>query len=127
MVSLPSSILSRICRRAASSLCERSLPCPPVVRQQRTRIPTMVLKPFRMGSEVEYSMSSRQPNARLLREQYHEWLLNAIRGEHRWLPDISTPSGIYIDNGARYYLDCGCHNEFSSPELSTPREIAVYD
>ncbi len=43
------------------------------------------------------------------------------------MPDIRNPSGIYIDNGSRYYLDSGNHNEFCTPELSTPRQIAVYD
>ncbi|MCH8921535.1 MAG: proteasome accessory factor PafA2 family protein [Planctomycetes bacterium] len=41
--------------------------------------------------------------------------------------ESGAPTGIYIDNGSRYYLDSGDHNEVSSPELSTPRQIAVYD
>jgi hypothetical protein len=87
----------------------------------------MTLKPFLMGAEVEYSMSSPAPQASARRGQIHHWLLDAIRSEHPWLADIRTPTGIYIDNGSRYYLDAGNHNEFSSPELSTPRQVAVYD
>jgi hypothetical protein len=80
-----------------------------------------------MGAEVEYSMSSASLQAIARRGQLHHWLLDAVRAEHRWLADIRTPTGIYIDNGSRYYLDAGNHNEFSSPELSNPRQIAVYD
>jgi hypothetical protein len=87
----------------------------------------MTAKPMLMGAEVEYSMSSPHIQTRSGRAQLHEWLLDAIRTEHRWLMDIRTPSGIYFDNGSRYYLDSGNHNEFSSPELSTPRQVAVYD
>jgi|CXWL01.1.fsa_nt_gi hypothetical protein len=84
-------------------------------------------KPFLMGAEVEYSMPSVQPHRGVRFRPFHNLLLDAMRAEHAWLPDIRSPHGIYIDNGSRYYLDAGNHNEFSSPELSTPRQIAVYD
>lgn len=102
----------------------------------------MPLKPLLMGAEVEYSMPSRFPSGnpqrgtsssrrlarmRLRGSRCHSLLLEAIREEHHWLPDIRSPGGIYIDNGSRYYLDSGNHNEFSSPELSTPRQVAIYD
>ncbi len=87
----------------------------------------MVKKPLLMGAEVEYSTSGAQPQATRRSPRFHSLLLDAIRGKHRWLPDLHNASGIYIDNGSRYYLDSGNHNEFSSPELSTPRQIAVYD
>jgi hypothetical protein len=83
----------------------------------------MTAKPFLMGSEVEYSMPVRRDRARA----YHTLMLDAIRGEHDWLRDIRAASGIYIDNGSRYYLDSGNHNEFSSPEVHEPRQIALYD
>ncbi len=87
----------------------------------------MTLKPMLMGAEVEYSMSSRQVQTRSRRDELHERLLKAICRDHRWLKDYRSSTGIYIDNGSRYYLDAGHHNEFSSPELSTPRQVAVYD
>ena len=85
------------------------------------------MKPFLMGAEVEYSMPSTSPEFSRWVPRFHSLLLSAIRGEHHWLPDIRDSGGIYIDNGSRYYLDSGNHNEFCSPELSTPRQIAVYD
>lgn len=86
----------------------------------------MAMKRFLMGAEVEYSMSvpAQQGNRR---RDLHKLLLGAIRQRHASLPDIRAPTGVYIDNGSRYYLDSGYHNEFSSPEVSTPRQIAVYD
>ncbi len=98
---------------------------------QRTRCartePAMKTKFFLMGSEVEYSMSGPQRHSRYHRGRYHELLLAEIQKTHRWLTDIHGSNGIYLDNGARYYLDSGYHNEFSSPEVYTPRQIATYD
>jgi Pup-ligase protein len=85
------------------------------------------VKPFLMGAEVEYSMSATQAGRPISRQQVHELLLAAVRSDHRWLPDARSTAGIYIDNGSRYYLDTGAHNELSSPELSSPRQVAVYD
>ena len=87
----------------------------------------MATKPFLMGAEVEYSMSNSRVEHRSRLLHLHEWMLEAIRTEHHWLQDAHTATGIYLDNGSRYYLDTGYHNEFSSPELTTPRQIAVYD
>ncbi len=87
----------------------------------------METKPLLMGSEVEYSMPNSRPPASQRMADYHTLLLDAIRADHAWLPDIRNGSGIYLDNGSRYYLDSGNHNEFSSPEVSTPRQIAIYD
>lgn len=87
----------------------------------------MTTRPFLMGAEVEYSMSSSQLQPGSERVELHVRLLEAIRHAHRWLPDCHAPSGVFLDNASRYYLDTGCHNEFSSPEVFTPRQIAIYD
>lgn len=87
----------------------------------------METKPLLMGFEVEYSMAISPRHSGRSHSSPHMLLLNAIRAEHHWLPDIRGPGGCYIDNAARYYLDSGNHNEFCSPELSSPRQIAVYD
>ena len=84
-------------------------------------------KSFLMGAEVEYSMSCPAAQTRGRRKGLYVQLLEAVKAEHQWLPDLRSSKGVYIDNGSRYYLDSGNHNELSSPELQTPREIAVYD
>jgi len=86
----------------------------------------MAMKQFLMGAEVEYSMSVPAQQASR-RGELHNMLLAAICQRHASLPDVRAPTGVYLDNGSRYYLDSGYHNEFSSPELSTPRQVAVYD
>ena len=87
----------------------------------------MKIDSFLMGSEVEYSLSGRPHHSRFHRIRYHELLLEEMQKSHRWLTDIRGSSGVYLDNGSRYYLDSGCHNEFSSPEVLTPQQIATYD
>jgi len=84
-------------------------------------------KPFLMGAEVEYSMSVAQRPDEHSRVYLHLQLLDAIRAVHHWLDDCHAESGLYLDNGSRYYLDAGCHNEFSSPELFAPQQVATYD
>jgi len=81
---------------------------------------TTKTKPFLMGGECEYSMADAAPNGRSRQPHCHHQLLGAIRQLHRWLPDVRTPTGVYIDNGSRYYLDSGNHNELSSPEVALP-------
>ena len=71
----------------------------------------MANKPFLMGAEVEYSMSSAEPQSAGRRGQLHRWLLDAIREKYDWLHDLQSPAGIYLGNGSRYYLDSGNHNE----------------
>ena len=87
----------------------------------------MVMKPILMDEEMEYSMSAAPESGGNRRGEFHNLMLDAIRGQHAWLPDVRTPTGIYLENGSRYYLDSGYHNEFSSPEVASPREIAIYD
>lgn len=87
----------------------------------------MIMKPFLMGSEVEGSLSVSPLERRTCRSILHQWILDEIRREHRWLNDCQSSAGIYLDNGSRYYLDSGEHNEFSSPEVFNPRQIATYD
>ena len=42
------------------------------------------------------------------------------------LPDTSAANGMYLANGARFYVDCGLHPEMTTPECTTPWELARY-
>ncbi len=86
-----------------------------------------MMKPLLMGAETEYSMSGRLGNQKLSPEQVYDLLLPAIRRRHKWLRDLRSPLGLYLENGSRYYLDTGAHNEFCTPELTSPRQVACYD
>lgn len=94
---------------------------------QTESVSKMIQKPLAMGAEVEYSMSAGNRGVSTRKNRLHGRMLDAIAGRHRWLPDLHSPYGIYLDNGSRYYLDSGYHNEFCTPEVETPRQIAIYD
>lgn len=52
-------------------------------------------------------------------------LLNAAR---RILPCARglSQSGVFLGNASRFYIDCGAHPEFCTPEVSTPQEAVAY-
>src|SRR5215211_2578185 len=41
--------------------------------------------------------------------------------------DPVTSPGQYLENGARFYLDCGDHPEYATPECSTPLDLLAAD
>ena len=59
----------------------------------------MAMKPILMGAEVEYSMSAASESGGNRRGEFHNLMLDAIRGQQAWLPDVRTPTGIYLENG----------------------------
>ena len=34
---------------------------------------------------------------------------------------------VFLENGARFYLDTGCHPEYATPECASPADVVVYD
>ena len=34
---------------------------------------------------------------------------------------------VFLENGARFYLDTGCHPEYATPECASPQDVVVYD
>ncbi|MGQ4807918.1 Pup--protein ligase [Candidatus Entotheonellaceae bacterium PAL068K] len=34
---------------------------------------------------------------------------------------------VFLENGARFYLDTGCHPEYATPECASPRDVVIYD
>jgi proteasome accessory factor A len=34
---------------------------------------------------------------------------------------------VFLENGARFYLDTGCHPEYATPECASPHDVVVYD
>jgi len=54
-----------------------------------------------------------------------DWLLAAARQRLIHLPDLQS-GGMFLTNGARFYIDCGHHPEFAGPELANPCDAARY-
>jgi len=42
------------------------------------------------------------------------------------LQDAFSASGMFLENGARFYIDCGFHPEMTTPECTTPWELVRY-
>jgi proteasome accessory factor A len=34
---------------------------------------------------------------------------------------------VFLENGARFYLDTGCHPEYATPECASPMDVMIYD
>jgi len=34
---------------------------------------------------------------------------------------------VFLENGARFYLDTGCHPEYATPECASPEDVMIYD
>jgi hypothetical protein len=85
------------------------------------------VKPFLMGSETEYAASGRDEQGALLYgEDVYALLAEVVRRERRWLPDAADEGGMFLENGARLYLDCG-HPEYATPECRTPEQVVCHE
>lgn len=80
-----------------------------------------------LGLETEYGLASiDEAGARPLnKEMAYDWLRLAIKERHRALGDGG--GGLFLENGARFYLDAGKHPELALPEVTDPREVVRYD
>jgi hypothetical protein len=79
-----------------------------------------------MGREVEYSVSGRFGPDRVEPERVSNVMLDMMRDSHPWLPQ-RCGNGFFADNGFRCYAEINGHLELASPEVTDPRQIALYD
>jgi proteasome accessory factor A len=78
-----------------------------------------------MGIETEYAVSALYPDGSAFEtNELVNRLLGLARGKLVHLPDIG--GGLYLGNGARFYLDYGNHPELTTPECSNPSDIVRY-
>ena len=78
-----------------------------------------------MGVETEYAISALYPDSVAYdRSELVGRLLAVARDELVNLPDVC--GGIYLENGARFYLDYGNHPELTTPECTNPWDIVRY-
>ncbi len=79
-----------------------------------------------LGVETEYALGAGASRATGLRPgQVLEAILCRARTRLLHLPD-EFGHGIFLSNGARFYVDCGGHPEFATPECTTPGEVVRY-
>jgi proteasome accessory factor A len=78
------------------------------------------------GVETEYAVAGFDPRGRPLdRHAVVGAMLSEARRALPHIPDVSG-GGVFLANGARFYLDCGLHPEMTTPECSTPWEVVRY-
>jgi proteasome accessory factor A len=78
-----------------------------------------------MGVETEYAISGMQGEEAADHSTIIRHLLDLA---HTSLPNLQdgSSSGLFLENGARFYLDCGMHMEYSTPEVSNPWDAVRY-
>jgi proteasome accessory factor A len=78
------------------------------------------------GVESEYAIAGIKGSEPMSQE---ELVSQFVRAAHRRLAHVQdrcSSSGMFLENGARFYIDCGLHPELTTPECTTPWELARY-
>jgi Pup-ligase protein/Tetratricopeptide repeat len=81
-----------------------------------------------LGVETEYALGAclaRGGTPRSRAGPGLEALVRNARSRLATLPD-ETSRGVFLQNGARFYVDCGGHPEFTTPECSNPWDVVRY-
>ena len=72
------------------------------------------------GVETEYAIAGVTRRGAMEREETLQRMMEFARKELVHLPDLHGSGGMYLGNGARFYLDCGMHPEMCTPECANP-------
>ncbi|MFN0058704.1 MAG: proteasome accessory factor PafA2 family protein [Planctomycetota bacterium] len=77
------------------------------------------------GIETEYALCGVAANGARATDDLAARMMRMARSSLRHLPGRES-SGMFLENGARFYLDSGSHPEFASPECTEPAEAVRY-
>jgi proteasome accessory factor A len=78
------------------------------------------------GVESEYAIAGITGKEPMRRDDLVNRFVRVARRRLAHLADTCSPSGMFLENGARFYIDCGLHPEMTTPECTTPWELARY-
>ena len=78
------------------------------------------------GVESEFAIAGIHGKEPMRRDDLVNRFLSVARRRLAHLPDMCSGSGMFLENGARFYIDCGLHPEMTTPECTTPWEAARY-
>lgn len=79
-----------------------------------------------LGMETEYAVGPGVRHEGWDRHRVVDALFTALRASgHAWVPDETGGQGVFLANGARLYLDRGCHPEYATPECEDPRQVVA--
>ncbi len=78
------------------------------------------------GVETEYAFAPLgNPGTPL---QVEPLLCKLLELVNEWLPSLREANGrgVFLANGARFYMDCGLHPEMTTPECANPWDVVRY-
>ena len=71
------------------------------------------------GVETEYAISAMHAGLAVDRMSVLHAMMQEARQRLVHLPDMCS-GGMFLENGGRFYIDCGLHPEMSTPECTDP-------
>jgi len=77
------------------------------------------------GVETEYAIAGMNGHGIVDRGAILQQLMDLAHHQLIHLPDLYS-GGMFLQNGARLYIDCGMHPEMTTPECANPWDIARY-
>ncbi|MCC6772699.1 MAG: proteasome accessory factor PafA2 family protein [Gemmatimonadaceae bacterium] len=84
-------------------------------------------RPLLMGLETEYAVTAFVGEGRSEAGGLVERFISTASNLRPFVVDgLGSPRGIFLSNGARFYVDAGLHPEYATPECSTPREVVAH-
>ena len=85
------------------------------------------MHPPLFGLETEYGLSihPQEPGRGARRADGVTLFMNAATQALPALPSLEG-AGLFLENGARFYLDAGCHPEMTTPECLNPWDVVRY-
>ena len=78
------------------------------------------------GVETEYAISGLTPQGAVGREQILSGLMDLAIRKLVHVPDLYSTGGVFLQNGSRFYADCGLHPEICTPECTNPVDVVRY-
>src|SRR5690349_7451732 len=99
---------------------------PPYVRGADNSFPPVIMAERLFGMEIEYGCAVRPRNPKSV-SRGADWVERLMAIARKRLPHLPSleGSGIFLQNGARLYVDCS-HPEMTTPECANPWDVVRY-
>jgi len=78
------------------------------------------------GVETEYAISGLSPQGAVGRDEILRGLMDLATRRLVHVPDLYSSGGVFLQNGSRFYADCGLHPEICTPECTSPQDVVRY-
>jgi hypothetical protein len=78
------------------------------------------------GVETEYAVAGMSPSGPIDSGLILHHLVDCARRSLVHLPDLQSHASTFLQNGSKFYVDCGAHPEFCTPECSNPWDVVRY-